>query len=77
MVEDFGELIDGIAKMPPAERKKYFLTPAEFIEKVSGEQEVYCITQHEDKLKQLQWKYAAIDILWENGAFYLLRIRNP
>ncbi len=77
VVEDFGELIDGIAKMPPAERKKYFLTPAEFIEKVSGEQEVYCITQHEDKLKQLQWKYAAIDILWENGAFYLLRIRNP
>ena len=76
IVEDFGELADGIVKLPPEERKKYFLLVDEFIDKVQQEKEIYCITQHQDKLKQLQSKYAHIDILWDNGAFYLLRIRN-
>ncbi len=74
VVEDFGELIDGIAKMPPEERKEYFLTPKEFIKKIEQQKEIYCITQHRDKLNQLKSRYTRIDILWENGAFYILRI---
>jgi len=76
IVEDFGELGDGIVKMPPRERKQYFLSVEEFFEKIKQEKEIYCITQHQDKLRQLQSKYADVDILWDNGAFYLLRIRN-
>lgn len=76
IVEDFGELGDGIVKMPLEERKKYFLTVQDFFEKIKREKEIYCITQHQEKLSQLQSKYADVHVLWDNGAFYLLRIRN-
>lgn len=76
IVEDFGELGDGMIKMPVEERKRYFLTVQDFFEKVNQEKEIYCITQHSDKLRQLQSKFADVDILWDNGAFYLLRIGN-
>ena len=76
IVEDFGELGDGIAKLPEAERKEYFLSAQDFFEKGRQEKEIYCITQHEERLKELRAHFARVDILWENGAFYLLRIRN-
>jgi hypothetical protein len=76
IVEDFGELGDGIAKLPEAERKEYFLSAQDFFEKGRQEKEIYCITQHEERLKELRAQFARVDILWENGAFYLLRIRN-
>lgn len=76
VVEDFGELIDGIAKMPRDERKEFFLTPLEFVKKIEREREIYCITQHQDKLNQLKSRYARTEILWDNGAFYLLRIQH-
>lgn len=76
IVEDFGELGDGIVKMPREEKKQYFLSVQDFFDKVGQEKEVYCITQHKEKLRQLQSKYSHIDILWDNGAFYLLRIHN-
>ncbi len=76
IVEDFGELSDGIAKLPEAEKKKYFLSRKDFFDKIRNEKEIYCITQHRDKLKELQAKCSDIDILWNNGAFYLLRIQQ-
>jgi len=76
IVEDFGELGDGMVKLPTQERQTYFLTVMDFLKKVRQEKEIYCITQHQDKLKQLQSEFPGLEILWENGAFYLLRIRN-
>jgi len=76
IVEDFGEMGDGIIKMPEAERKKYFLTVQDFFDRIEQQKEIYCITQHREKLSQLQSKYADVQILWDNGAFYLLRIRH-
>ena len=76
VVEDFGELADGIIKMPEMEMKKYFFAVQVFHEKVEQENEIYCITQFPEKLKQLQARHAHVDVLWENGAFYLLHIRN-
>ena len=76
IVADIGELRDGMIKMPPQERKKYFLTVEDFSDKVKQENEIYCITQHQEKLSQLQSRYAHVDILWNNGAYYLLRIAN-
>lgn len=74
IVEDFGELGDGIAKMPPVEKKKYFLSREEFFDKIRNEKEIYCITQHRNKLKELRDRCSDIAVLWDNGAFYLLRI---
>jgi len=76
IVEDFGELADGIIKMPPEERRRYFLSVDEFFRKVDQGNEIYCITQHQDKVKQLRSRYSHVDILWDNKAFYLLRIKK-
>ncbi len=62
--------------MPEAERKAYFLSTQEFFEKGRREKEIYCITQHAERLKELQAQFARMEVLWENGAFYLLRIHN-
>ncbi len=76
VVEDFGELSEGIAKLQPAERKKYFLTRDEFFQLCAQKKDVYCITQHRDKLDEIKTKVRHVDILWDNKAFYLLHIGN-
>ena len=74
VVEDFGELGDGIAKLPSDERKKYFLSREEFFDKIKSEKEIYCVTQHLKKLQEIREKCPDVQILWNNGAFYLLKI---
>jgi len=76
IVEDFGELGDGMMKMPQAERKEYFLSTRDFFEKGRREKEIYCITQHAERLNELRAQFPRMEVLWENGAFYLLRILN-
>ena len=76
IVEDFGELVEGIAKLPPTERERYFLTRNEFFQLCAQRKDVYCITQHKNKLKEIKEKMSKVDVLWDNGAFYLLHIKK-
>jgi 4-amino-4-deoxy-L-arabinose transferase-like glycosyltransferase len=76
IVEDFGELAEGIAKMPGEEKKHYFLTVEEFFKLCAEKKDIYCITQHNEKLKQIVQRFPATEILWYNNAFYLLHITN-
>ena len=76
IVEDFGELSEGIAKLPSAERKRYFLSRNEFFQLCVQRKDVYCITQHKNKLKEIKEKLSQVDVLWDNGAFYLLHIKK-
>jgi hypothetical protein len=76
VVEDFGEMREGTAKLPPAEKKRYFLTCEEFFQLCAQRKDVYCITQHKDKLNEIISKVSHVDVLWDNKAFYLLHISN-
>ena len=76
VVEDFGEMREGIEKLPVAEKKRYFLTRNEFIELCAQRKDVYCITQHEDRFNELKTNVRHVDVLWDNKAFYLLHISN-
>jgi 4-amino-4-deoxy-L-arabinose transferase-like glycosyltransferase len=76
IVVDFGELAEGMEKLPPAEKKRYFLTQDEFIQLCAQRKDVYCITQHKKKLEEIKSKVRHVDILWDNKAFYLLHISN-
>jgi hypothetical protein len=76
LVEDFGELSEGIVKLAPEEKKRYFLSVDEFFALCTQKKEIYCITQHQDRLKQIKTKIPGAVVLWDNGAFYLLRIRR-
>ncbi len=52
IVEDFGELSEGIAKLPADGKKALFSYPEmNFFNCVRKEKDVYCITQHKNKLK--------------------------
>jgi len=76
IVEDFGELSEGIAKLPPEEKKHYFLSVDDFFKLCEDNKDVYCITQHNEKLRQIVLRFPATEILWYNNAFYLLHITN-
>ena len=76
IVEDFGELSEGIVKLAPEEKKRYFLSANEFFELCAQKKDIYCITQHQERLREIRTKMPKVDVLWDNGAFYLLRIRK-
>jgi hypothetical protein len=76
IVEDFGELSEGTVKLQPAEKKRYFLTREEFFQLCAQEKDVYCITQHKNKLEEIKTKVRNVNVLWDNQAFYLLHISN-
>jgi 4-amino-4-deoxy-L-arabinose transferase-like glycosyltransferase len=76
IVEDFGELSEGIIKLALEEKKRYFLSVDEFFALCTQKKEIYCITQHRERLNQIKTKIPGAAVLWDNGAFYLLRIRN-
>jgi len=76
VVEDFGELSEGIAKMEEKEKKHYFLSPDEFFNLCAEKKDIYCITQHNEKLKQIRQRFPRTEVLWDNKAFYLLHITN-
>jgi len=76
VVEDFGELSEGIAKLPPEEKKRYFLSSDDFFLRCAQEKEVYIITHRQQRLKEIIRKIPDVEMLWNNGAFYLLRIRH-
>jgi 4-amino-4-deoxy-L-arabinose transferase-like glycosyltransferase len=76
IVEDFGELSEGIAKMPEKERKHYFLSAEEFFKLCAEKKDIYCITQHKEKLRQIMQRFPETKVLWDNKAFYLLHINN-
>jgi 4-amino-4-deoxy-L-arabinose transferase-like glycosyltransferase len=76
VVEDFGELAEGIVKLATDEKKRYFLSAKEFFELCAQKQDIYCITQHQERLKEIKLKVPKTEVLWDNGAFYLLHIRN-
>ncbi len=76
IVEDFGELSEGIVKLAPEEKKRYFLSPSEFFALCGEQKDIYCITQHQERLKEIRKKMPKTEVLWDNRAFYLLHIRN-
>jgi 4-amino-4-deoxy-L-arabinose transferase-like glycosyltransferase len=76
IVDDFGELSEGIAKMPEKERKHYFLSAEEFFKLYAEKKDIYCITQHKEKLRQIMQRFPETKVLWDNKAFYLLHTNN-
>lgn len=76
IVEDFGELSEGINKLAPGEKKRYFLSVNDFFELCAKKKEVYCFTKRQERLKEIRVKMPGTEVLWNNGFFYLLKIKN-
>jgi 4-amino-4-deoxy-L-arabinose transferase-like glycosyltransferase len=76
IVQDFGELAEGVLKLPEDERKHFFLFVDEFFRLCAEKKDIYCITQHKNKLQQIMQRFPQTEILWDNKAFYLLHIKG-
>jgi len=75
VVDDFGELSYGIRQLSPDERNRYFLSSEQFFKLCKKKGNVYCVTQYKERLEKLRKRIPNIEVLWSNGAFYLLRLR--
>jgi len=76
VVEDIGELRFGVEKLSEVERRAYFLTADEFHRLCRQAREMYCITEHDDNVRRLRATADRVEVLWTNGHYHLLRLRN-
>ena len=76
IVDDFGELGFGISKLPETERKQYFLSSPQFYDLCRRKKEVFCVTQYRERLQELKKEIPNLEILWDNNAFFLIRVRG-
>ena len=74
VVDDFGELGYGIGKLSPNERSRYFLTSDDFFRLCKEKGEIYCVTKYRRRVEKLKKNIPNVEVLWSNGAFYLLRL---
>jgi hypothetical protein len=71
-----GELEFGIKQLPFDEKSRYFLSLQEFFKLCQQKGEIYCMTRYKKNVEELKRNVSAVDILWDNGEFYLLRLRG-
>ncbi|TFG92758.1 MAG: glycosyltransferase family 39 protein [Syntrophobacterales bacterium] len=75
VVDDFGELSYGIGRLSPDERSRYFLTSEDFFRLCREKGDIYCVTKYERRVARLREKIPEVQIIWDNGAYFLLRLR--
>jgi len=70
-----GELNFGIHQLPPEERSHYYLLIEEFYHRCKEKGELYCVTQGIENVEALKKEVSTLEVLWENGVYYFLRLR--
>jgi 4-amino-4-deoxy-L-arabinose transferase-like glycosyltransferase len=71
-----GELAYGYFKLPEVERRRYFLSSTEFFEQCQECVEIYCVTRYKKNVEKLRKEFPTLEVLWDNGYYYLLRLRR-
>ena len=74
IVGDFGELSYGMKFLPPEERDHYFLSVEQFKVRVDQEGMIYCLTEYKDHFDELKNMFPNLEVLWSNGAYYLMKL---
>jgi hypothetical protein len=69
-----GELESGIKQLPSDEKSRYFLSPQEFFNLCKQKGDIYCVIQHKKNVEELKRRVSTLEVLWDNGEFYLLRL---
>jgi hypothetical protein len=73
MIDPSGELEFGFNQLCREERGHYYLSCDEFNQRRKEEGGVYCVTRHKN-VKELKIMVPTLEVLWNNGEFYLLRL---
>jgi len=79
LVDVCGELEFGYIQLCPDERSHYlYLLPEKFYRRCKEGGDIYCVTRHKKNVEELKRRVSTLQVLWDNGEFYLLRLRgNP
>ncbi len=75
LVDRDGELKFGLNQLPPDERSHYFLNHEELFKRCKENGNIYCVTRYKENVEGLNRRFSTVEILWDNGEFYLLRLR--
>jgi len=75
IVDRYGELKFGMNQLPADERSYYFLSQEEFIKRCKEKGGLYCVTRGKEDVEELKKKISVLEVLWDNGMFYLLRLK--
>jgi 4-amino-4-deoxy-L-arabinose transferase-like glycosyltransferase len=76
LVEACGELEFGFTHLPPAEFSHYYLISEELFKRCKEKGVLYCVTRDKKNVEALKRGVSVLEILWDNGEFYLLRLRG-
>jgi len=77
LVDACGELEFGYLQLSPAERSRYFyLSPERFYQRCNQSGDNYCVTRFKKNVEELTRRVSRLEVLWDNGQFYLVRLGN-
>jgi len=76
VVDDYGELDYGVAKLSPADKKLYFPSSADFKELYMAKEELWCITDDIYKVNLLKEMSPSAQVLWQNREFFLVHMKK-
>jgi len=71
-----GELEFGFNQLPLDERSHYHLAYDEFYQRCKENADIYCVTRYKENVEELKRSVSTVEVLWDNGEFYLLRLRG-
>ena len=75
IVDRYGELKSGMNHLPADERSHYFLSQEEFIKRCEEKGGLYCVTRYKVDVEELKKRVSVLEVLWDNGILYLLRLK--
>ena len=75
LVEACGELEFGFIQLPPDEFSHYYLSSERFYQRCKENGDIYCVTRYKENVEALNRRVSTVEILWDNGVYYLLRLR--
>jgi 4-amino-4-deoxy-L-arabinose transferase-like glycosyltransferase len=70
-----GELDFGVDQLSPEERSHYFLLYGQFYHRCKEKGDIYCVTQGKENVEILKKEVSTLEVLWDNGVYFLLRLR--
>ncbi len=73
MIDPSGELEFGFNQLCSEERRRYYLSHEEFNQRRKEGGGIYCVTRHRN-VKELKITVPTLEVLWNNGEFYLVRL---
>jgi hypothetical protein len=65
----------GVEKLSLEEKNRYFLTSDMFFSLYHEKKDIYCVTEREN-VEKLKKKTAFLRVLWDNGYYSLLHLKD-